>query len=84
LAALLTGLGLFGILFTTRRKPFTRHRLMGMSILSLLLLSSFFTLGCGNNSSNKQEPVASQTTTLTVTGTSGALSHSVPVSVTVN
>jgi hypothetical protein len=83
LAALLPGLGLFGILFTTRRKPFTRHRLMGMSILSLLLLSSLFTLGCGS-SSNKQAPVASQATTLTVTGTSGAISHSVPVSVTVN
>lgn len=85
LAALLPGLGLFGLLFTTsRRKPFTRHRLMGMSILSLLLLSSLFTLGCGNSSTNKQAPVASQATTLTVTGTSGALTHSVPVSVTVN
>ena len=83
-AALLPGLGLFGVLLTTnRREPFTRHRLMGMGILSLLLLGSLFTLGCGS-SSGKQPPVASQTTTLTVTGTSGALSHSVPVSVTVN
>jgi uncharacterized protein (TIGR03118 family) len=84
LAALLPGLGLFGMLFTTRRKSFTSNRLMGMSILSLLLLSSLFTLGCGSNSTNKQAAVASQTTTLIVTGTSGALSHTVPVSVTVN
>jgi uncharacterized protein (TIGR03118 family) len=84
LAALLPRLGLFGtMLATRRRKPFTNNRLMGMSILSLLLLSSLFTLGCGS-SSGKQAAVASQTTTLTVTGTSGALSHSVPVSVTVN
>jgi uncharacterized protein (TIGR03118 family) len=84
LAALLPGLGLFGTLLATRRKkPFTSNRLMGMSILSLLLLSSLFTLGCGSNS-GKPTPVASQTTTLTVTGTSGALTHSVPVSVTVN
>jgi uncharacterized protein (TIGR03118 family) len=84
LAALLPGLGLFGTLLATRRrKPFTSNRLMGMSILSLLLLSSLFTLGCGSNS-GKQTPPASQTTTLTVTGTSGTLSHSVPVSVAVN
>jgi hypothetical protein len=47
----------------------------------LLLVTSLFTLGCGG--SNAKAPVSSQTT-LTVTGTSGALSHSVPVSVTVN
>jgi len=83
MAALLPGLGLFGTLLTTRkRKLFVRNRLMGMSILSLLLLSSLFTLGCGS-SSGKQTPVVSQTT-LTVTGASGSLSHSVPVNVTVN
>jgi len=83
MAALLPGLGLFGtVLIAPGRKPFTRNRLMGMTILSLVLLSSLFTLGCGS-SSGKQAPVAAQTT-LTVTGTSGALSHSAPVSVTVN
>jgi uncharacterized protein (TIGR03118 family) len=83
MAALLPGLGLFGTLLTARgRKPFPRNRLIGMTILSLVLLSSMFTLGCGS-SSGKQPPVTSQTT-VTVTGTAGALSHSAPVSVTVN
>jgi hypothetical protein len=82
MAALLPGLGLFGTLITTRRrKPTARKHFVGISVLSLLLLASLFTLGCGG--SNAKAPVSSQTT-LTVTGTSGALSHGVPVSVTVN
>jgi len=80
-AALLPGLGVFGTLLT-RRRPLIRKRLAGMSVLGLLLLSMLFTLGCGSNS-QKSTPAASQTT-VTVTGTSGALSHSVPISVTVN
>ena len=82
MAVLLPGLGLFGTLVTTRRrKSLTRKHLVGLSVLGLLLFISLFTLGCGG--SNAKAPVSSQTT-LTVTGTSGALSHSVPVSVTVN
>jgi uncharacterized protein (TIGR03118 family) len=82
LAALLPGLGVCGTLLTTRRrKPLMRKHFVGMSVLGLLLLTSLFTLGCGG--SNAKAPVSSQTT-LTVTGTSGALSHSVPFSVTVN
>jgi hypothetical protein len=82
-AFLLPGLGLFGTIFTTRKKlPLTRKHLAGMSVLGLLLLSTLLMLGCGSNSS-KSTPAASQTT-VTVTGSSGALSHSVPVSVTVN
>jgi uncharacterized protein (TIGR03118 family) len=83
MAFLMPGLGLLGTLMTTRRrKPVTRKHFVGMSVLGLLLLTSLFTLGCAS-SSGKQTPVASQTT-LTVTGTSGGLSHSVPVNVTVN
>ena len=83
-AALLPGLGLLGTLITAReRKPFSRKRFLGMSVLGLVLLISLFTLGCGG-SSQKQAPVGSNNTTITVTGTSGALSHTVPVSVTVN
>jgi uncharacterized protein (TIGR03118 family) len=80
-AALLPGLGLFGTLITTRRRRLlTRKHFLGISVLGLLLFVSLFTLGCG---SNAKTPVSSQTT-LTVTGTSGALSHSVLVGVTVN
>jgi uncharacterized protein (TIGR03118 family) len=81
-AALLPGLGLFGTLLTTReRKQLTRKHFVGISVLGLLLFTTLFTLGCG--SSNAKTPASSQTT-LTVTGTSGALSHSVPVSISVN
>jgi uncharacterized protein (TIGR03118 family) len=81
--ALLPGLGLFGTLLTTgKRKPFTLKSILGMSVMGLLLLVSLFTLGCGSSSS-KQTAAASQAT-LTVTGTSGSLSHTAPVSITVN
>jgi hypothetical protein len=82
-AFLLPGLGLFGTILTARRKkPIARKVPVGVSLLGLLLLSTLFTLGCGSNSS-KQTPVASQTT-ITVTGTSGSLSHNAPVSITIN
>jgi uncharacterized protein (TIGR03118 family) len=82
MAILTPGLGLLGTLITTRRRRLlTRKHFVGISLLGLLLIVSLFTLGCGG--SNAKAPVSSQTT-LTVTGTSGALSHSVPVSVTVN
>jgi uncharacterized protein (TIGR03118 family) len=82
LMTLLPGLGLFGTVITTRkRKPLTRKSILSMSVLGLLLLLSLFALGCGGSNS-KQTPVGSQVT-LTVTGTSGSLSHSTPVTITV-
>jgi uncharacterized protein (TIGR03118 family) len=79
---LLPGLGLFGTLLTTgKRKPCTRKSILSMSILGLLLFASLFALGCGGSSS-KQTPVGSQVT-LMVTGTSGSLSHSTPITITV-
>jgi hypothetical protein len=83
IAALMPGLGLFGTLLTTRkRKPLTRKRVLGMSVLGLLLLVSLFALGCGGNSNNQKTP-GSQVT-VTVTGTSGALRQSSAVTVTIN
>ena len=86
MAALLPGLGLFGTVLTARRKRwFTRKGIGWMSILGLLLFISFFALGCGgskSNSSTTTTPAASQAT-LMVTGTSGALSHTSAVTVTV-
>jgi len=79
---LLPGLGLFGTLFTTgKRKPLTRKGIFSMSVLGLLLLISLLSLGCGGSSS-KQTTTGSQAT-LTVTGTSGSLSHSTPVTIIV-
>jgi hypothetical protein len=82
-ALVLPSLGLFGTVLTTRkRKLFTRKSVVGMSILGLLLLVSLFSLGCGSNSNNKPAPTSQ--TNLTVTGTSGAISHSSVVAITIN
>ena len=80
---LMTGLGLFGTILTTRQgKPLTRKRILGVSALGLVLLVSLLALGCGSNSNNNK-PVVSQVNVM-VTGTSGAISHSDTVSVTIN
>jgi uncharacterized protein (TIGR03118 family) len=83
MAFFLPGLGWLGTIVTIRRrKHLTGNRLLGTSLLGLLLVTTLFTLGCGSNSS-KQTPVASQIT-VRVTGTSGTLSHTTPVTITVN
>jgi uncharacterized protein (TIGR03118 family) len=80
--ALLPGLGLFGTVLTMRkRKPLTRKSILSISALGLLLLMSMVAVGCG--SSSKTSTPASQAT-LMVTGTSGAISHTAPVTVVVN
>jgi hypothetical protein len=80
--ALLPGLGVFGTLLTTRkRKPLTRRSVLSMSLLGLLLLISLFAIGCGSSSKGQMGP--SQVTVM-VTGTSGSLSHSAPVTITIN
>jgi hypothetical protein len=56
-----------------------------MSLLGLLLVISLFALGCsGSNSSNKPTTPASQQATVMVTGTSGSLSQSSAVTVSIN
>ena len=80
--ALLPGLGVFGTLLTTRkRKPLTRKSILSMSLLGLLLLISLFAIGCGSSSKGSTPP--SQVTVM-VTGTSGSLSHSTPVAISIN
>jgi hypothetical protein len=54
-----------------------------MSVLGLLLLVSLFALGCGGSKSTNQAAPTSQTTVM-VTGTSGSLSQTAAVTVTVN
>lgn len=86
-AALLPGLGLFGTVLSTRkRKPLTRKSIRWMSLLGMLLIVSLFAVGCGGGSSsstNQSTPTAQQVTVM-VTGTSGSLSQSAPITVTVN
>jgi hypothetical protein len=82
IATLLPGLGLLGtVLATRKRKPLTRKSILWTSVLGVLLLVSMFALGCG--SSSKGQTPASQVT-MTVTGTAGSLSHSTPVTITIN
>jgi uncharacterized protein (TIGR03118 family) len=87
LGLLLPGLGMFGTLIATRkRKLLNGKSSVGMSVLGLLLFVSLLTLGCGGNkssTSNSQSTPASQVTVM-VTGTSGSLSHSSVVTVTVD
>jgi uncharacterized protein (TIGR03118 family) len=82
---LLPGLGLFGTLIATRkRKLLNRKSTIGTSLLGLLLLVSLFSLGCGSSKSNKPTTPASQQATVMVTGTSGSVSHSSSVTVTIH
>jgi len=74
------GLGLLGMLFTRRKLSVGKGKsLLLMAVLALLVLSMGFTVACGSNSS---KTVPNQAM-LTITGTSGSISHSVPVAVTV-
>jgi uncharacterized protein (TIGR03118 family) len=86
MAMLLPGLGLFGTLLTTRkRKPLTRQSIRWMTLLGLLLFVSLFAIACGGGSSStNQTAPASQQATVMITGTSGSLSQSSPVTVTIN
>ena len=82
MGAVLPGIGIFGTVLTTRkRKSLTRKSILSISVLGLLLLISLFSLGCSSNT--KGQPPTSQLT-LMVTGTSGSLRHSTPVTITVN
>jgi uncharacterized protein (TIGR03118 family) len=83
--AVLPGLGLFGTFLTTRkRRPLTRKSIGWMSLLGLLLFVSLFALGCGGGSNSTTPPPSSQQTTVMVTGTSGSLSQTAAVTVSIN
>jgi len=80
---LLPGLGLFGTFLTTRRrKPVTRNSILRVSALGLLLLILLIALGCGGSSNNKPGPIGQAN--LIVKGTSGSISHSSVVAITIN
>ena len=88
LIGLLPAFGLFGTVFATRKqKPLTRKASQSMKILVLLLFVSVFSLlavGCGSSSSAQSAPAAGSQVTMTVTGTAGAITQSMPVTITIN
>lgn len=87
LVGLLPGIGLFGTVFTTRkRKPLPSKGRVAMRLFGLLLIISLFSLwavGCGS-SLNAQTPAPGSSATMTVTGTSGAITQSAPVTIAIN
>ncbi|HKU24470.1 MAG TPA: TIGR03118 family protein, partial [Candidatus Sulfotelmatobacter sp.] len=81
---LFSGLGIFGtLLFANGRKgSAVNHKaLMLIAGLALLATGMTFTVACGNNPNHM---ATGNQANLTITGTSGGLSHSVPVSVTIH
>jgi hypothetical protein len=80
----LPGLGLFGTVLTARKRKFlTRKSSLWMGLLGLLLIVSVFALGCGSSSHSKTPAPGTQVNVM-VTGTSGSLTHTSAVSVTIN
>jgi uncharacterized protein (TIGR03118 family) len=83
--ALLPGLGMLGTVLTAdKRKFLTRKSIRWTSFLGLLLLISVFALGCGSSSKSSNTPPVGTQVNVTVTGTSGSLTHTSTVNVTVH
>jgi len=83
----LSGLGVVGVLFAGRKQkvaPKGRKLIAGVGA-SLILALSLLALGCGGGSSNsKQQNNNGSTVTMMVIGTSGAIVHQVPVTLTIH
>lgn len=82
-----SGLGLVGIVFARRREAVKRtkkffQRSAALGGLSLIVLSTILWMGCGGYGSNSSM-TNKQTVTVMVAGTSGGITHSTPVTVTI-
>jgi uncharacterized protein (TIGR03118 family) len=78
--AMVPGLGVLGVMFATRKRRLLGGKsVMWICLLGVLLVSTVAAVGCGGGS---KTPGSSQVV-LVVTGTSGSVSHSAPITVTV-
>jgi uncharacterized protein (TIGR03118 family) len=88
LVGLLPALGLLGTVFTVRKRNLVNFKSgLAVKVFGLLLVISMFSLlavGCGGSSNTPMSPPAGSQVTLTVTGTSGAITQSSPVTITIN
>ena len=83
----LSGVGAFGTVFAARknnRKREAKFLKQGLwiGVVSLLALYALFTVGCGGGSSTPSRQQKSVVTVM-VTGTSGSISHSTPITLTI-
>jgi uncharacterized protein (TIGR03118 family) len=81
----LSGLGLAGMVFSGRREKriAVRKAVLCVSGLILLSLVLLFTVGCGGGNSSSSKSNNPNTVTMMVTGTSGSIVHSTPVTLTI-
>jgi uncharacterized protein (TIGR03118 family) len=82
-----SGLGAVGTVFAGRRKKLSaKGRKWVLSAgASVLLVVSLFALGCGGAGTSSTKPTNNPSTvTMMVIGTSGAITHSVPVTLTIH
>lgn len=84
MAAVMPGL-LFGTVITARkRKLSNRKTIVRTSLMGLLLVIALFALGCSSNNPNQPKTPISQQAMVMVTGTSGSLSQTAAVTVSIN
>jgi uncharacterized protein (TIGR03118 family) len=81
----LSGLGLAGMVFAGRREKrlVTRKAMLWISGVTALSLVLLFAVGCGGGNSSSSHSTSSTTVTMMVTGTSGSIVHSTPVTLTI-
>jgi uncharacterized protein (TIGR03118 family) len=83
MSTLLPSFGVFGTVLVSRRKKWFSGKGVLWTSLALLFLVSLSALGCGGGASNKSMNSTATQVSLMVTGTSGAISHSSAVTVTI-
>jgi len=86
---LFPGLGLFGSVFVARRKRMGSKGVLALKAMGLVFLAtsfSFFAVGCGGSGgmTGTGTTPTSQSVTLMVTGTSGAITQSTSLTVKIN